>query len=239
MNKPKQLYFDLDQPPAFGRADFMVMPSNSAALSLIDEWPHWPSYGAILVGPEGSGKSHLAHVWYESAHCKIVPYAELAKVDLPSLVQSKALCIEDVPDQNLQETELFHLLNLAKQTGTSLLLTAQKAPEFWQIKLPDLVSRLRALPIVYLMPPDDLLLRNVLVKHFVDRQISVDESIISYLILRMPRSLAAARNLVTEIDRRALQDGAEITRPFVAKVLAESDGHKFLTKQRDAYFADD
>ena len=89
------------------------------------------------------------------------------------------------------------------------------------MSIADLRSRLRASPAVELKPPDDALLRAVLVKHFTDRQIAVDEAVVSYLVSRMERSFEAARRLVAEIDRRALAEKADVTRSFVARVVGE------------------
>jgi chromosomal replication initiation ATPase DnaA len=102
-----------------------------------------------------------------------------------------------------------------------LLITASQHPGQWRVSLPDLRSRLRALPVAELGAPDDSLLRGVLVKLFADRQIAVEQSVISYLVVRMPRSLDAARVVVAEIDRKALEDKAEVSRPFVARILAD------------------
>ena len=145
------------------------------------------------------------------------------------LFASKALCLEDIEVGQFDETMLFHALNLARQEGGHVLLSSRLEPAQWQVKLPDLASRLKALPVVHILPPDDALLRAVLVKQFADRQIVVDEALIGYMILRMPRSAAAARALVAEIDRQAMVERAEITRPFVAKVMARVESPDLFT----------
>ncbi len=90
------------------------------------------------------------------------------------------------------------------------------------LRLPDLVSRLNALPVVEILPPDDALLRGVLVKHFADRQIAVAESIISFILVRMPRSMEALRDNCRGRSMPApCRKGPKVTRPFVARVLAE------------------
>ena len=226
---PKQIPFELPQREAQGRDDFLVTPSNEAAVRLIDEWPNWPTHGAILIGPAGAGKSHLTRVWQAASLAEIVPAAAVTKETVPELLVRKAVCIEDVRPGNFDETGLFHLLNLARQDGGHVLLTSEIEPIGWQVQLPDLRSRLAALPPVRILPPDDNLLRGVLVKLFTDRQIAVDEPLISYMMLRMPRSLAAARDLVALIDREALVSKAEVTRAFVAKVMAHYDSPSLFT----------
>ena len=216
----RQLVLDLPHRPALAREDFLVTESNAAAVALIDHWPDWPSHAAILVGPPGSGKSHLVEVWRQPSKATRIQAVDVQVENAPELLLSGAVAIEDA-GKSLDEKALFHLLNLAKQQGSSVLLTARSRPEQWQTKLPDLLSRLKAIPALEILPPDDALLRGVIVKPFFDRQIAADESTISFMLARMPRSLEAARQLVADIDRRALEERAEVTRPFVAKVLAD------------------
>lgn len=217
----RQLAFDLPHRPATGRDDFLVTPSNEKAVALIDLWPNWPSHALILLGPPGSGKSHLAAVWHEMTGARVIGPAEIGKAVVPELLGRGALVIEDAPGEGLDEAGFFHLLNLAREQKAYILVTARQAPLGWGIALPDLISRLKAAPTAQLGAPDDELLRGVLVKLFTDRQIVVDEATVSYLLARMPRELASARSLVAEIDRRALEERAEVTRNFAARVLGD------------------
>jgi chromosomal replication initiation ATPase DnaA len=217
-DKSRQLVLDLPLRQALGRDDFLVTKSNSAAVALIDQWPHWPSYGAIIVGPPGSGKTHLVEVWRRMSNAHMCTANALTIEAVPELLQSGALAIEVAGA--FDERALFHVLNMAKQQGNHILITANTAPSTWALEIPDLLSRLKALPVVEILAPDDALLRGVLVKLFADRQIAVDEATISYILLRMPRSLEAARTLIAQIDQQAMVERAEITRPFVARVMA-------------------
>jgi chromosomal replication initiation ATPase DnaA len=203
-----QIPLDLPHQAALGREDFLADASNEKALALIDAWPDWPSHAAILVGPPGCGKSHLAHVWKGIAKAEIFPAA----------LAARAVLAEDC-DRGIDEVVLFHTLNTAKQDGGHVLMTALAHPTAWNIQLPDLASRLKAIPVTVIGPPDDGLLRSVLVKLFADRQLQVNEETVAYMVTRMPRSLGAARALVAEIDRQALVERADVTRPFVARFM--------------------
>jgi chromosomal replication initiation ATPase DnaA len=214
--KDRQLAFDLALRPALGREDFLVAPSNAKAVALIDAWPKWPGSTLLVLGQPGSGKTHLAEVWRALSGAARIEGRDLDETQVPVLLASGGAAVEDIPESDAGERALFHLLNLAREQKGHALITSRDPP---QVRLPDLQSRLKAAPVVHLGLPDDELLRGVLVKLFADRQIAVDESVIAYLVLRMPRSLEAAREFVAEVDRRALEEKADVTRAFVAKVL--------------------
>lgn len=218
---PRQLVLDLPHRAARGREDFLVSPANAAAVAMIDSWQNWPSHAAVLVGLPGSGKTHLVEVWRQASGAGVVAASALEEEAIPELMAASALAVEDAPGEHLNERAMFHLLNYARQQGGRVLLTSTAAPVAWKVALPDLASRLRSVPVANLGVPDDALLRGVLVKLFSDRQLAVDEAVLSYLLPRMPRSLEAARLIVARLDAAALANKAEITRPFVARELSE------------------
>ncbi|MFL5088494.1 MAG: chromosomal replication initiator DnaA [Xanthobacteraceae bacterium] len=216
---PRQLALALPHAESFAREDFLPGPSNQAALALIERWPDWPARAAALIGPEGSGKSHLAAMWANSAGARFLAARALGMTNLTSALATGALVVEDLIPGQFDERALFHLINLAREEEAVLLLTAQTAPAGWRIALSDLVSRLRAIPAVMLSPPDDALLRAVLIKLFADRQLTVDESLIAYLTTRLERSFAAARAAVETLDGEALGRKRPVTRALAAEVL--------------------
>jgi chromosomal replication initiation ATPase DnaA len=219
--KASQLAFDLPHRAATGRDDFLVSAANEAAVAAVDAWPDWPNPVLVLAGEPGSGKSHLADVWRARSGAKLVESGRLTRETVPDLMQAGALVVEDAPGAALDEVALFHLINLARETGGSILITARAFPAQWNVSLPDLRSRLNAAQVVALGDPDDALLRGVLVKLFADRQLAVGEAVISYMITRMERSFEAARKLVAAIDARALEERVEITRGLAARVMQE------------------
>lgn len=214
----RQLTFDLTGAAALTRDDFFVAPSNALALQTVEGWQDWPSGRLLLLGPEGAGKTHLAHIWAALADAVILPARDLATTDIAALSGAR-VAVEDADQIGPAEAQLFHLCNLAATTGGALLLTAATPPRDWGLQLPDLLSRMQAAPVARLEAPDDGLLAAVLIKLFADRQLAVAPNLITYLLGRMPRSVGAARALVAALDTAALAEGRAVTRGLAATVL--------------------
>jgi chromosomal replication initiation ATPase DnaA len=217
---PRQLVLELPHRQALGADDLLVSGSNAAAVDLIDRWPLWSGPAALVVGPKGSGKSHLAHVWRLKSGARAVSAADLDDNAVSLLARDRALVVEDIDRAVSCERTLFHLLNLAREEACSVLLTARSAPGELKIALPDLRSRLRALPLVTLGAPDEALLKAVLVKLFADRQLAVEPHVVSYLALHMGRSMDAANRVVAAADRLSLSMQRKVTRAVAAEALA-------------------
>ncbi|HWD58918.1 MAG TPA: DNA replication protein, partial [Stellaceae bacterium] len=181
---PRQLVLALDHTVSYARDDFLAGPSNSAALTLVERWPDWPNRVMALVGPEGSGKSHLAAMWAEISGARVLAANLLSEETLPTALATGALVLEDLEADSLDERALFHLINLAREEGAYVLVTVRTPPSAFKVAIRDLGSRLRALPAVTLSAPDDALLRLVMVKLAADRQIALDPGVVNYVANR-------------------------------------------------------
>jgi chromosomal replication initiation ATPase DnaA len=219
----RQLALDLPHAESFRRDDFLPDVSNEAALALVDAWPTWPDRIAAVVGPPGSGKSHLAAIWAERSGARILDAASLDAAEVPRALVTGALVLEDLTPLQVDEPALFHLLNLSREDQAHVLITAKRRVDFEGYATADVTSRLRVVPTVTLDPPSDSLLAAVLVKQFADRQLMLDEHTINYLLPRMERSLSSARTLAAQLDRAALSRGRRITRALAAEVVREQE----------------
>ncbi|MFN3659184.1 MAG: chromosomal replication initiator DnaA [Pseudolabrys sp.] len=219
---PRQLVLALDHAVSYAREDFLAGPSNEAALALVERWPDWPNRVMALVGPQGSGKSHLAAIWAELSGARVLSARLLGETDLPAALATGALVIEDLAADELDERALFHLLNLVREDGAFLLITARSAPAGFALALRDLASRLRSVPVVTLAAPDDALLRALIVKVAADRQIAVDEALVNFLANRIERTCAAAHAAVARLDEEAMRQHRPVTRALAAELFRES-----------------
>ncbi len=214
----EQFVFDWGARPALGAEDFLVGPSNAAAVDLVDRWPDWSMSSALVVGPPQSGKSHLAHVWQLRSEAVMLSAAELDEARVPELIGRRAV-VEDIDRGIVEEQALFHLLNLAREQRTSLLLTSRAPAGELAVALPDLRSRLRALAMTEIGAPDQTLLTAVIVKLLADRQITAAPAIVHYLAREVERSFAAAAGLIEAIDRLSLAQRRPVTRALAAEAL--------------------
>ena len=220
--QPRQLAFALPHAESLSRDNFLEGPANAAGLALVDSWPDWPNRVMLLVGPEGAGKSHLAAIWAEQAGARSTAAHALTAAEVPGELATGALVVEDLTSSGFDERALFHLLNLAREDAASVLITARVPPSALEVELRDLRSRLRAIPVVSLLPPDDQLLRALIVKFCTDRQLIVDETVINFVATRIERSFAAVRQAVELLDTEALRLGRPVTRALAAELFRDA-----------------
>lgn len=221
--QPLQLALALPHEERLSRDDFLEGKGNAVALALIDRWPDWPNPVMLLVGSEGCGKSHLATIWSERAGARVISAQALTPELVPSSLATGALVVEDIDRRGLDEPALFHMMNLARQDNAFVLMTSRVAPAGMAVGLRDLMSRLRAVPVIDVAPPDDALLRALIVKLCADRQMLVDEGLVGYLATRIERTFAAAKHAIDLLDREGLRRGRPVTRQLAAELLRHAE----------------
>ncbi|MDO8295706.1 MAG: chromosomal replication initiator DnaA [Caulobacter sp.] len=209
--RARQLSLRLASRPVFTRAAFATSAANDQAVALVEAWPRWPGGALALVGPEGAGKTHLATIWAERAGA--------VRYEPGGGGEGRPVLVEDA-DQ-VGDEALFHLINRAPADG-GLLLTARTRPAAWPAALPDLRSRLNALTVAEIGPPDDALLIAVLEALLREKHIRAAPDLYEFLLRRMERSVAAARALVARLDEAAAEQGRPVNRALAREVLEET-----------------
>ncbi len=221
----RQLLLDFPTRNAMTPDAFLPAPSNAMVLAACGRWRDWPELRQVVIGPPGSGRSHLARVWLAEVaglQALCLSGAALGAADVAAAEAAAAIAVDDadaVAGAAAREEALFHLLNLAARKRIPLLLTSRGTPGTWGLALPDLESRVRACPVARLEPPEPDLVAMVLVKLCDERQLAVSPGAIAYLAHRMERSLATAAAVVERLDRLAVARKARVTRPLAVEAL--------------------
>ena len=224
----RQFRLPLHSPPSFGRAEFTASPTNAVAVAALDAWPGWAEGRLALVGPAGTGKTHLARDWAQRVGAVVVEAGRPADapLDLPAL-RGRPLLVEDADrraaDGPVDDETLFHLINMAGVDGGTLLLTGRDAPVAWDCALADLRSRLNALPVARIEAPDEAVLAAVLRRAFAARLIRPADDVYAYLLTRLPRGAPEAIAAVALLDEAASEARVEVSRALAARVLAFGD----------------
>lgn len=221
----EQLVFDLPQRIALERDVFLVAESNAEAVALIDNAAQWLQPVQWIYGPAGSGKSHLAAVLANQLPAITVEAAALAAnseiTDILAGDTGAEILVIDALDEMHKESEetLFHLINQARSGGVPILILSRSPAARLSIDLPDLMSRLKAIPAIPLGAPCDELVAGLIGKLFADRQLRPDARVIDFLLPRIDRDYQAMGQWVAAIDAAALAEKRAITVPLVANVL--------------------
>jgi chromosomal replication initiation ATPase DnaA len=220
-----QIPFPFERRRSFAREDFVPGATNEGALAFVDGWPQWPSRACALWGPTGCGKTHLAQIWLTESGASEIAAPALTREMVAGLQAGGAFVLDDA-DRVVGGAALFHLINFVNQTSGWLLMTGQEAPPRWRTSVPDLHSRLTAVPGAALEAPDEALLARVLLKLFADRQLKLPEALIGYLVPRLERSFAEAERIVVLIDELALQQKRNISVEIGAQALRQLEAER-------------
>jgi chromosomal replication initiation ATPase DnaA len=199
-HKSGQISLDLTPTPDFTFDSFIKAPSNAGALNVVRGWPAWPAPAMMLLGPEGTGKTHLGTAWQ---------------------AVSGGVFLDDA--QAKSEGDLFGLINRAlRGENAGLLLASRVPPGDWGVSMPDLTSRLGAMPVIQLFEPDDDSLHPITQALFERQGRLVGRDVVDYLLKHTDRSVPALRATIRLIDTAASSAKADVTRAFAAKVLREN-----------------
>lgn len=194
-----QIALPLDWPVADRDEDFLVSDSNRAAFEHYKRWSLWPVMATLLTGPRKSGRSLLGRIVARKTGGRLFDNAE-----------------------QHDEEALFHAWNEAQEKRRPLLMIADSPPPAWEIRLPDLRSRLAATPHVAIEQPDDPLLIDLIAKLLGDRGVVTPPEVTDFLVPRIERSYVAVQQVVDALDRAMLSQHRRITVPMAKRALVEA-----------------
>ena len=219
----KQLLLPFDQLPAFDAKDFIVSSSNKEAYLWLKGWPHWSYPCVAIYGENGCGKTHLSSIWQAASQARYLRAEDFNAISLDALFEGPGFFVLDDAHLINREEKLFHFYNHLMSIKGNLLLLSPWAPAHWEMTLPDLRSRLNAMPAIKILPPDEELLTQVIRKLFTDMQLKVDEVVINFLTKHMERSFESARLWTTALNTFAITQKRGITIPVVREILSQPD----------------
>ncbi len=237
----EQLIFNLNGKCGVGLENFFISKSNELAVNVVKNWKEWPTKKLLLIGPPGSGKSHLAEFWAEEVGADKISIGDIGDFDIVRLSEKRGLLIDNIDKlatlsfthQRIVEEKLFYLLNLTMQTSCYFMMTSSTALSSWGLKLPDAISRLKTGVTAELFPPDDKLLVAVMLKQFDDKQIKVSPEFISFVSKRISRSFDSIREFVDLIDKLSLKRKRDITIPIASELIEALNNKGTITVERD------
>lgn len=212
-----QLALPFEPDAHYTEADYIDAASNRDARTWLDREADWPDRRLLLWGDEGSGKTHLLHRWRERRGAVLLSGPRLS---WPAAAPLAGRIGVDIADAAPPEA-LLHLLNAAREAGGTVVLASRPPPARWPATLPDLLSRVRAMPAVGIAPADEALLRHLLGSLLAQRQLIVPEPVQEWLLLQLPRTPAALREAAARLDRAALAGGRRVTRALAADIVDE------------------
>ena len=215
-----QLSFDMQNYPSYRWENYYVADANQEAVNCVRQWPMWSGRVTCFVGPRYSGKTHLAHLWQEESRAEFLNLKSYSPEGIAQKVMSHPFCIvEDLKEEEMNQ-KLLALYNLIQEQQGYLLITAQTPLSEMHTRIPDLASRLNAVPVIKIGVPDDELLKAILIKRFSDQQLCVPAAVIEFLLKHMERSYEGIEDVAQRLDHLSLQHKRNLTIPFVREILA-------------------
>ena len=218
---PQQLAIGFSNVAQLDRASLIVHRGNAAAVQMIESWPNWTAPALIISAPPFSGKSHLATIWASMAKANFV--SNDFRQDQITAISRNNSIIENA-NQISDCNAFLHLINHCAEIGTYLLLTAPQPPINWAITLPDLASRLQAMPLVAITEADDATLTRLILKLFAARQIPFSARQANWVVANMERTNAAIFNFVEQVDQLSLALGTQPNAKLIRQIVGLING---------------
>jgi len=204
----------------------VVSEANRDAAQMLTGWRSWPGGALALVGPQGSGKSHLALAWALEAGARQLTGDVSPDEAAATFAESEGRILIDDAETEANEAALWRVLDLARGRGGSVLLVGATAPGLWPVSLPDLRSRLAALPVARLREPDEALMDVVLRRICREQFILLSDDAAQYLVRRLPRTFAAAQAWAAALDAELVRGAKPVSQAGAKRALQRMQAHR-------------
>ena len=220
MIEDKQQLINFDQKSNFENDNFFISKSNRHILNLFDNWPNWEKNFLNISGEKFSGKTHLINIFLKRFKGIKFEIEDLTNEGLKKIKTHKNIILENL-NININEKLFFALLNIIDQDNKFLIITTKKPIVNLKFKLNDLNSRLNNFLLLNIEKPDDDLIFALVIKNLSDRQISLDNKLLNYIIKRIDRSYDKIFDFIYKIDQMSLKKKKSIDLKIIKKALGE------------------
>jgi DnaA family protein len=200
--------------------------SNAEALAAARDMAAGGTLSLYLHGIAGAGRSHLLQaVCAEVPGSGYFPLAELRELGdsvLEGVAALKVVALDDldaVAGAPEWERRLFNLYNECRAAGTRLVVAASVPAPDLRVTLPDLTSRLTAMPHYALRHLDEAQQRAALQLRAAQRGIELPTETVHYLQRRFARDMGSLNKLLDQLDLASLEEQRRLTLPFIRAVL--------------------
>ena len=214
----KIIKFDYDK--NFKKDDFYLSKSNKHVFDFLNMWPKWEKNFVNVIGEKLSGKTHLINIFLQKNKGIKLEGKSLRNEDLKKIKIYENIVIENL-SSDTDEKILYSLFNLVEQDNKFIIVTSLKPIVNFTFDLKDLKSRTKNFILLNIEKPDDELIFAIILKNLSDRQISLDDKFIEFIIKRIERSYSKIYDFIYKIDQLSLKKKRSIDFKIIKEVLGE------------------
>ena len=210
--------FDYDK--NFNNDDFYLSKSNRHVFDFLNTWPKWERNFVNITGEKLSGKTHLMNIFLQKNKGIKVEAKSLLNDDLKKIKSYENIIIENLSSE-VDEKLLYSLFNSIEQDNKFIIITSLKPIVDISFDLKDLKSRAKNFILLNIEKPDDELIFAIILKNLSDRQISLDDKFIEFIVKRIERSYSKIYDFIYKIDQLSLKKKKSIDFKIIKEVLGE------------------
>ncbi len=220
MRDSDQTIIKFDYDKNFKNDDFYLSKSNKHVFDFLNIWPKWERNFVNISGEKLSGKTHLINIFLHKNKGIKFEGKSLENEDLKRIKIYENIVIENL-SSDVDEKLLYSLFNLIDQDNKFIIVTSIKPIVNITFELKDLKSRAKNFILLNIEKPDDDLIFAIILKNLSDRQISLDDKFIEFIVKRIDRSYSKIYDFIYKIDQLSLKKKKSIDFKIIKEVLGE------------------